>query len=173
MGFVAVPAETSLVCRQQIFDKRVFFLAAADPAHRFAAPLLCCVALEFMDTAPRRVEQKEKTDLLEELMLLPENAVVRRINELVKRARSVKVHAYIIHYLRKQMPYMMGKQEKQVRSPCPLPRALLPSPLFEAWHRPTLSGREAHPHLNFGSPRARGVSAAFRRLFGRLLGGPA
>eukprot|EP00903_Cladosiphon_okamuranus_P007583 g7356.t1 len=57
--------------------------------------------------------EKEKTDLLEELMLLPENAVVRRINELVKRARSVKVHAYIIHYLRKQMPYMMGKQEKQ------------------------------------------------------------
>ena len=41
-------------------------------------------------------EQKEKHDLLEELMLLPENAVVRRINELVKRARSVKVHAYII-----------------------------------------------------------------------------
>ncbi|CAM9915486.1 unnamed protein product [Laminaria digitata] len=59
--------------------------------------------------------EKEKNDLLEELMLLPENAVVRRINELVKRARSVKVHAYIIHYLRKQMPYMMGKQEKQVR----------------------------------------------------------
>ncbi|CAN0294709.1 unnamed protein product [Pylaiella littoralis] len=57
--------------------------------------------------------EKEKNDLLEELMLLPENAVVRRINELVKRARSVKVHAYIIHYLRKQMPYMMGKQEKQ------------------------------------------------------------
>lgn len=63
-----------------------------------------------------RVEQREKNDLLEELMLLPENAVVRRINELVKRARSVKVHAYIIHYLRKQMPYMMGKQDKQVRS---------------------------------------------------------
>ncbi len=59
--------------------------------------------------------QREKNDLLEELLLLPENAVVRRINELVKRARSVKVHAYIIHYLRKQMPYMMGKQEKQVR----------------------------------------------------------
>lgn len=66
-------------------------------------------------TGPR-AKQKEKNDLLEELMLLPENAVVRRINELVKRARSVKVHAYIIHYLRKQMPYMMGKQEKQVRS---------------------------------------------------------
>lgn len=46
-------------------------------------------------------------------MALPQNAVVRRINELVKRARSVKVHAYIIHYLRKQMPYVIGKSEKQ------------------------------------------------------------
>lgn len=53
-----------------------------------------------------------------ELTHLPENAVVRRINELVKRARSVKVHAYIIHYLRKQMPYVMGKQDKQVRPTC-------------------------------------------------------
>lgn len=46
-------------------------------------------------------------------MSLPQNAVVRRINELVKRARSVKVHAYIIHYLKKQMPYVIGKSEKQ------------------------------------------------------------
>ena len=45
---------------------------------------------------------------------LPENAVYRRINELVKRARSVKVHAFIVHYLRKQMPYKpWGKKEKQ------------------------------------------------------------
>jgi hypothetical protein len=43
------------------------------------------------------------------MMSLPQNAVVRRINELVKRARSVKVHAYIVHYLRKQMPYMIGE----------------------------------------------------------------
>mmetsp|Transcript_38872 Transcript_38872/g.39557 ORF Transcript_38872/g.39557 Transcript_38872/m.39557 type:complete len:148 (+) Transcript_38872:154-597(+) len=44
-----------------------------------------------------------------------ERAVVRRINELVKRARSVKVHAYILHYLRKQMPYVLGKADKQKR----------------------------------------------------------
>ena len=35
------------------------------------------------------------------------------ITELVKRTRSVKVHAYIIHYLRKQMPLGWGKKEKQ------------------------------------------------------------
>ena len=56
---------------------------------------------------------REKRDLLDEIVALPQNAIVRRINELVKRARSVKVHAYIIHYLRKQMPYLLGKAEKQ------------------------------------------------------------
>ena len=36
------------------------------------------------------------------------------ITELVKRTRSVKVHSYIIHYLRKQMPIAgWGKKEKQ------------------------------------------------------------
>ena len=34
---------------------------------------------------------------------------------MVKRARGVKVHAYIIHYLRKQLPYTFGKKEKQAR----------------------------------------------------------
>jgi hypothetical protein len=33
----------------------------------------------------------------------------------VKRCRSVKVHAHIVHYLRKQMPMTWGKQEKQAR----------------------------------------------------------
>jgi len=57
----------------------------------------------------------EKLDLFRDIAQLPQNAVMRRINELVKRARSVKVHAYIIHYLRKQLPYTFGKREKQAR----------------------------------------------------------
>jgi len=59
--------------------------------------------------------QQEETDLLNDIMNLPQQAALRRINELVKRARSVKVHAYIIHYLRKQLPYTWGKREKQRR----------------------------------------------------------
>jgi EH domain-containing protein 1 len=59
--------------------------------------------------------QREEMDLLQDIMGLPQQAVMRRINELVKRARSVKVHAYIIHYLRKQLPYTWGKKEKQRR----------------------------------------------------------
>ncbi len=56
---------------------------------------------------------REKLDLFSDIAQLPQNAVMRRINELVKRARGVKVHAYIIHYLRKQLPYTFGKREKQ------------------------------------------------------------
>jgi len=55
----------------------------------------------------------EMEDLFKDIQSLPQNAVLRRINELVKRARSVKVHAYIVHYLRKQLPYTWGRREKQ------------------------------------------------------------
>jgi hypothetical protein len=54
-------------------------------------------------------------DLLQDIMNLPQQVVMRRINELVKRARRVKVHAYTVHYLRKQLPYTWGKREKQSR----------------------------------------------------------
>ena len=59
--------------------------------------------------------QREELDLLHEIMALPQQAVMRKINEMVKRARSVKVHSYIIHYLRKQLPYTWGRKEKQRR----------------------------------------------------------
>ncbi|KAL7579796.1 hypothetical protein ACA910_021930 [Epithemia clementina (nom. ined.)] len=58
---------------------------------------------------------REEMDLLHDIAALPQYAVMRRINEMVKRARSVKVHAYIIHYLRKQLPYTWGRREKQKR----------------------------------------------------------
>lgn len=82
-------------------------------------PEVCRVYMGSFWEAPLKLEanrallEREKRDLLAELGALPQGAVVRRINELVKRARSVKVHAYIVHYLRKQMPYMLGKADKQ------------------------------------------------------------
>ena len=66
------------------------------------------------NTEQARLLTQEKVDLFNDIARLPQGAVMRRINELVKRARSVKVHAYIIHYLRKQMPYKpWGRREKQ------------------------------------------------------------
>ncbi|KAK9766146.1 hypothetical protein K7432_004984 [Basidiobolus ranarum] len=55
----------------------------------------------------------EQSDLLQDLDDLPKNATVRKVNEIVKRARIAKVHAYIISHLKKEMPAMFGKDSKQ------------------------------------------------------------
>ena len=43
--------------------------------------------------------EKERNDLLLELYNLPSNTVMRKINEIVKRIRNIKVHSFIIYYL--------------------------------------------------------------------------
>ena len=40
---------------------------------------------------------------------------LRLLSHAPRAQRSVKVHAHIIHYLRKQMPAAWGKREKQER----------------------------------------------------------
>ncbi len=63
------------------------------------------------DNAP--LFEKEKEDLLRDLKDLPRNSAVRKINELCKRVRLCKVHAYIISYLKEQMPMLTGHKKKQ------------------------------------------------------------
>ncbi|XP_073302455.1 EH domain-containing protein 1-like isoform X2 [Primulina huaijiensis] len=57
--------------------------------------------------------EKEQDDLLQDLIDIPKRACDRRINEFVKRARAVKIHAYIISQLKKEMPALMGKEKTQ------------------------------------------------------------
>jgi hypothetical protein len=57
--------------------------------------------------------EMEEKDLMRDLKDLPRNSAVRKINELVKRVRLCKVHAYLIGYLKDQMPMMMGHAKKQ------------------------------------------------------------
>ncbi|EGC37272.1 hypothetical protein DICPUDRAFT_30504 [Dictyostelium purpureum] len=54
----------------------------------------------------------EMVDLIKELLLLPKNAAVRKVNDLVKRARMTKVHALILSHLKNEMP-VFGKEKKQ------------------------------------------------------------
>lgn len=61
----------------------------------------------------RELFEMEEADLMKDLRNLPRNSAVRKINELVKRVRLCKVHAYLIGYLREQMPMFMGKEKKQ------------------------------------------------------------
>lgn len=43
---------------------------------------------------------QEKKDLIADLMSLPRNSAIRKINEIVKRARLAKTHAFIMAHLR-------------------------------------------------------------------------
>ena len=55
----------------------------------------------------------EGRDLLADLRDLPRNAAIRKINEMVKRARLLRVHALIIGHLKAKMPSLFGKEKKQ------------------------------------------------------------
>jgi len=56
--------------------------------------------------------EAEERDLLADLRSLPRNSAVRKVNELVKRARMLKVHALILDHLRNQFGWF-GKSKKQ------------------------------------------------------------
>lgn len=57
----------------------------------------------------------EHKDLLSDLHSLPQQSAVRKINELVKRARLARVHALLINHLRNNMPWLWGHKAKQKR----------------------------------------------------------
>ena len=65
--------------------------------------------------------EMEEKDLMKDLAILPRQSAVRKINELVKRLRKVKTLAYIIGYLKSQMPAVMGKEKKQKKLIADLP----------------------------------------------------
>ncbi|KAL1138782.1 hypothetical protein AAG570_008844 [Ranatra chinensis] len=61
----------------------------------------------------RKLFEDEEQDLFKDLQSLPRNAALRKLNDLIKRARLAKVHAYIISSLRKDMPSVFGKDGKK------------------------------------------------------------
>lgn len=61
----------------------------------------------------RKLFEAEEQDLFNDLQSLPRNAALRKLNDLIKRARLAKVNAYIISALRKEMPSVFGKDSKK------------------------------------------------------------
>ena len=61
----------------------------------------------------RRLFEDEVQDLFKDLQSLPKNSALRKLNDLIKRARLAKVHAYIIAELRKDMPNVFGKESRK------------------------------------------------------------
>ena len=58
---------------------------------------------------------REENELVGEIEALPMNAAVRKVNEMIKRARYVRVHALIMNHLRGEMPSMFGKGSAKAR----------------------------------------------------------
>ena len=65
------------------------------------------------DTSNRRLFEAEQEDLFADMQTLPRTAAVRKLNELIKRAKLAKVHAIILAHLRSEMPTLFGKQSKK------------------------------------------------------------
>jgi len=63
----------------------------------------------------RKLFESEENDLYTVLAQLPRGAAVRKVNDLIKRARLAKVHAYIMRALKRKMPNMFGKALAQKR----------------------------------------------------------
>jgi len=61
----------------------------------------------------RKLYEAEQRDLINDLLQLPRNAAVRKINELVKRCRLLRSHMHIITHLRSKMPWLIGKEDTQ------------------------------------------------------------
>lgn len=61
----------------------------------------------------RKLFEAEENELYTALAQLPRGAATRKVNDLIKRARLAKVHAFILKTLRKRMPSMFGKAAEQ------------------------------------------------------------
>ncbi|XP_046670507.1 EH domain-containing protein 3-like [Homalodisca vitripennis] len=57
----------------------------------------------------RRLFEDEEQDLMRDIQSLPRNSVLRKINDLSKRARLAKVHAHIIDAVHERMPRFFGR----------------------------------------------------------------
>ena len=72
----------------------------------------------FWDKPRQNVENQslfeaEHDDLFIDIQRLPRSSAVRKLDELIKRARLAKVQAFILNHLRNEMPSMFGKQSKK------------------------------------------------------------
>uniref|UniRef100_A0A8B9PG47 EH domain containing 2 n=1 Tax=Apteryx owenii TaxID=8824 RepID=A0A8B9PG47_APTOW len=69
----------------------------------------------------RRLFELEEQDLFQDIQNLPRNSALRKLNDLVKRARLVRVHAHIMGHLKKEMPSVFGKDNKKKQLIAKLP----------------------------------------------------
>lgn len=63
----------------------------------------------------RELFEQEESDLYSKIAQLPRSASIRKVNDLIKRARLAKVHAYLLDFFYKRMPTFFGHAKGQER----------------------------------------------------------
>lgn len=69
----------------------------------------------------RELFEQEENDLYTRIAQLPRTAAVRKINDLIKRARLAKVHAFLLDHFYRNMPTFFGQAKEQERMIMNLP----------------------------------------------------
>ena len=59
----------------------------------------------------RKLFEAEEEDLFRDIQSVPRGSIVRKLNDLVKRCRIAKTHAYIMSHIKNEMP-VFGKEAK-------------------------------------------------------------
>jgi len=57
--------------------------------------------------------ERERNALFQDISSLPKQSAIRKLNDMIKRAKLAKVHACIISYLRKQLPLLARGRAKE------------------------------------------------------------
>mmetsp|Transcript_57304 Transcript_57304/g.161851 ORF Transcript_57304/g.161851 Transcript_57304/m.161851 type:complete len:537 (+) Transcript_57304:39-1649(+) len=70
----------------------------------------------------RDLFEQEENDLYTRIAQLPRSAAVRKVNDLIKRARLARVHACLMDYLYSNMPTFFGHAKEQERMIQSLPQ---------------------------------------------------
>lgn len=70
----------------------------------------------------RELFEQEENDLYTRIAQLPRSSAVRKVNDLIKRARLAKVHALLLDHLYSSMPTFFGHAKEQERLIAELPR---------------------------------------------------
>lgn len=61
----------------------------------------------------RSLMEIEMEDLMKDLNTLPRMGAVRKVNDMVKRIRQLRVHAILLDHIRMKMPSIFGKDKKR------------------------------------------------------------